>query len=150
MHVILSCLALLVGAMAASSGASGFWTGCFVGAILATSGVTWAKAKLSELAKAHAARETQLAMREAALQKSVERFNQEQAQKAQQQAVPVPSQVQAAPVVVPPPPPPPSQPKVEAPLGSVPKVGPGPLPETAFKPALQWPVLGDANLAPPQ
>ena len=42
-HIILTAIAAMVGVVAAATSPSGFWTGIFVGSIMATSGWKWVK-----------------------------------------------------------------------------------------------------------
>jgi hypothetical protein len=144
-HVVLSVIALILGALAAMSGASGFWTGCFVGAVMATSGLKWAKHAWSEALKAQVLKEAQLAAREAALQKAIQKME------ADKTATPAASQQAVAPVAAtPPPPPPPVNVKSKPPTEVTPKPGPAPLPDEVFQPAMQWPPLsGNASFEMP-
>lgn len=135
-HVVLSFIALIFGALAAMSAAQGFWTGCFVGAVMATSGKIWLTHIWSEAMKAQVMKEAQLAQREAALQRAMQKMEAEKA------AAAATAQPAAAPTVAtPPPPPPPTVAKVK-PQGEVtPRPGPQPLPEEVFSPAMEWPTL---------
>lgn len=145
-HVVMSVIALILGALAAMSNASGFWTGCFVGAVMATSGLKWAKHAWSEALKAQALKEMQLAAREAALQKAVQKMEADKAA-----ASTTPKQAAAPAVATPPPPPPPQTVKMKPPTEVTPKPGPAPLPDEAFEPAMNWPKLtgGPAFELPP-
>lgn len=142
-HVVLSIIALILGALAAMSAASGFWTGVFVGAVMATSGLKWAKHAWGEALKAQAIKEAQLAAREAALQRAVQKMEADKAA----HAAPGQQEQQVAP------PPPPTTPKSAKSQPEVtPRPGPAPLPEEAFTPAMHWPPLvGNASFEmPPQ
>lgn len=135
-HVVLSFFALILGALAAMSAAQGFWTGCVVGAIMATSGRIWIKHVWSEAMKAQIMKEAQLAQREAALQRSIQKMEADKAAAAAQPA--------AATAAATPPPPPPAN-KVKSPSEVSPRPGPQPLPEEAFSPAMEWPSLNGAQ-----
>ncbi|MDT8992839.1 hypothetical protein RQP54_18340 [Curvibacter sp. APW13] len=162
-HVVLTFISLILGALAAMSAAPGFWTGCFVGAVMATSGLKWAKHLWTEAQKAQLMKEMQLAAREAALAKSIAKMEAEKAAAAQAPQASQPTV--PAPVVVPPPPPPPvaaqaaTVPAPSAPSRPstvTPKPGPQPLPDSHFTvPDLIWPKIekgtgtGPAFAAPP-
>ncbi len=142
-HVVATSVAFIVGMLAASASASGFWTGVFVGAVMATSGKIWLKHIWAEAVKAQAAKEAQLATREAALQKAIQKMEAEKA------AAAAAAQPAAAPVVATPPPPPPPVSKAQPPREVTPKPGPQPLPEEVFSPAMQWPTIEGASFAMP-
>lgn len=78
-HVILTCVAVVLGFLAASSGTVGFWTGVFVGAVMITSGKKWLLHAVGELRKEQAAKDASEMLRQAALAKRVQALEAEKA-----------------------------------------------------------------------
>lgn len=96
-HVILTLIAGVLGLLAASTASAGFWTGLFVGAVMATSGKKWFLHLLAQAKKEQAMKEAQASAREAVLMKRVEKMEAERAMASTVVQQPLPP--------VPPPPP---------------------------------------------
>lgn len=145
LHKIGVGLAAVLGLFAMVTGATGFWTGMFVGVVMATSGMKLLKAQLEKVRAEEAAKEASQAAKDALAKKRAEELEKQ-------------THTAAKPIAVPPPPPPTTPAamlvtKVQTVKAAeaVPRPGPQPLPDTAFSyeelahPGA-WPSLANESL----